>query len=229
VRVGLTAPMTTPFRGWSEAALDFYRALEADNTRPFWAAHKAVYETEVRAPFDALSDLVADEFGPLRVFRPHRDVRFSKDKTPYKTRCYAVTEGEGGETYYVEISATGLVAASGYWMMARDQLDRYRRAVDDEHTGPALEQALAALRTGKLDIEGHGLKTAPRGYRRDHPRVALLRHKSVAALRAFDPAAWLHTRAAARRITDVWRAAAPMNRWLADNVGPSTEPPQDRR
>ena len=218
----------TPFRGWSDAALAFYGQLEADNSRSFWAAHKAVYETEVRAPFEALSHLVADEFGPLKVFRPHRDVRFSQDKTPYKTRCYAVTEGEGGESYYVEISATGLVAASGYWMMARDQLARYRAAVDDDHSGPALDDAVAALRRGRLVIEGQGLKTAPRGYPRDHPRVELLRHKSVAALRSFPPAAWLHTGAAARHITDVWRAAAPMNRWLAEHVGPSTEPPSDR-
>ncbi len=91
------------FRGWSDAALDFYRQLEADNTRAFWQSHKDVYEREVRAPFDRLGELVAEEFGPLRVFRPYRDVRFSKDKAPYKTRCYAATEGERGEAYYVEI------------------------------------------------------------------------------------------------------------------------------
>jgi uncharacterized protein (TIGR02453 family) len=220
--------MATRFRGWSDAALDFYRELEVENTRTFWAAHKAIYDAEVRAPFDALNDLVADEFGPLKVFRPHRDVRFSKDKTPYKTRCYAVTEGDGGEAYYVEISATGLVAASGYWMMARDQLARYRAAVDDDEAGPSLEQTIAALRRGRLTIEGHGLKTAPRGYPRDHPRIELLRHTSVAALRSFDPAAWLHTSGAAKRITDTWRAAAPMNSWLAEHVGPSSEAPPDR-
>lgn len=216
--------MATPFRGWSDAALDFYRGLEAHNTRAYWTEHRATYDLEVREPFDLLSDLVADEFGPLNVFRPHRDLRFSKDKSPYKTRCYAVAEGDGGETYYVEISAAGLVAASGYWMMARDQLARYREAVDDEETGPDLEDTIAALREKKFAIEGQGLKTAPRGYARDHPRVELLRFTSVAVLRSFAPAAWLHTRAAAQRITDVWRAAAPINRWLAENVGRSTEP-----
>ena len=85
------------FRGWSEDVITFYRGLEADNSRTFWQANKATYDTEVRAPFDALNDLVADEFGELHVFRPNRDVRFSKDKAPYKTRCYGVAEGEGGE------------------------------------------------------------------------------------------------------------------------------------
>jgi uncharacterized protein (TIGR02453 family) len=215
--------MTTAFRGWSESAIDFYRRLEADNTKAFWTAHKATYETEVRAPFDALSDLVADEFGPLRVFRPYRDLRFSKDKSPYKTRCYGVAEGKGGETFYVEISADGLVAASGYWMMAKDQLARYREAVDDDHAGRALERTVASLREQTLVIEGQPLKSAPRGYQRDHPRIELLRCKSLAALRAFEPAAWLHTKAAATRIVDVWRAAEPMNAWLAEHVGPSTE------
>lgn len=217
------------FRGWPDSALEFYRDLEQDNTRAFWLAHKDTYERDVKAPFEALSDLVAEEFGPLRVFRPNRDVRFSKDKSPYKTRCYAVTEGVGGESYYVEISANGLVAASGYWMMANDQLDRYRRAVDDERSGTALERILADLAAQNLTNEAPGLKTAPRGYRRDHPRVELLRHKSVAVIRRFPPARWLATPAAADRIVEVWRAAGPMNAWLADHVGPSTEPPPDAR
>ncbi len=219
--------MATPFRGWSDEALDFYRELEADNTREFWHAHKAIYETEVKAPLETLSELVADEFSPLRIFRPNRDTRFSKDKTPYKTRCYAVGEGEGGEAFYVEISASGLVAATGYWMMATDQLARYREAVDDDETGDALAQIVSDLRAQKLQIEGHSLKTAPRGYPRDHPRIELLRHKSVAIMRSFEPAAWLHTKAAATRVIAVWRAGAPLNAWLDAHVGPSTDPPPD--
>jgi len=217
------------FGGWPDAALAFYRDLERENNRAFWTAHKDVYERDVKAPFTALSEIVADEFGHLRVFRPNRDVRFSKDKAPYKTRCYAVTEGEGGEAYYVEISANGLVVASGYWMMANDQLTRYRRAVDDQRPGTDLERIVADLRSQTLVIEAHGLKTAPRGYPRDHPRVELLRHKSMAAMQTFPPALWLRTAAAAERIVEVWRAAGPLNDWLARHVGPSTEPPSAPR
>lgn len=216
------------FEGWPATAVDFYRQLEADNTKAFWHAHKATYDTDVRAPFEALSELVADEFSPLKVFRPNRDTRFSKDKSPYKTSCYAVGEGEGGEGYYVGISAQGLAAGAGFWLMANDQLDRYRRAVDDDGTGGELAAIVADLERQELPIEGHALKTAPRGYPRDHPRVELLRHKSIAAVRSWEPARWLGTRAAATRITDVWRAAAPLNAWLARHVGPSTEPPRSR-
>lgn len=220
--------MATPFRGWSKAAFAFYEGLEQDNTRAFWLAHKDLYDVEVRAPFEALKDLVADEFGELKVFRPNRDVRFSPDKSPYKTRCYGVARGVGGESFYVELSADGLVVGSGYWMMASDQLDRYRRAVADDRRGVALAEIIAALGRQKLDIVGQGLKTAPRGYPRDHPRVELLRHKSVAAMRTFGPAAWIGTRSAAQRITGTWRAAAPLNAWLAEHVGPTTEPATDR-
>ena len=136
--------MTTTFRGWPPSAIEFYRQLEAENTRDWWLAHKAAYDADVRAPFDALSERVADEFGPLHVFRPNRDTRFSKDKTPYKTQCYAITEGEGGERYYVGISTRGLAVGAGFWMMAPDQLERYRRAVDDETTGPTLERVVSS-------------------------------------------------------------------------------------
>ena len=217
------------FRGWPEAALEFYRDLEQENNRAFWLAHKETYDRDVKAPFEALSDLVAEEFGPLKVFRPNRDVRFSKDKSPYKTRCYAVTEGEGGEAYYVEVSARGLVVASGFWMMANDQLDRYRRAVDDEGAGTDLERIMTDLAAQLLTNDAPGLKTAPRGYPRDHPRVELLRQRSVAVMRRFPPARWLGTPAAADRIVEAWRAARPMNAWLAQHVGPSTEPPDARR
>ena len=219
--------MQTTFRGWSDAALDFYRTLELDNSRTFWTANRSTYDTEVRAPFDALADLVHDEFGELKVFRPNRDVRFSRDKSPYKTRCYGVVAGARGETFYVEISAGGLVTGTGFWMMANDQLGRYRVAVDDETAGGELERVVAGLKRKHLDIVGHALQTVPRGFPRDHPRRALLAHKSLAAMRSYDPAAWLHTKAAASRITDVWRAGAPLNDWLATNVGPTTEPAAD--
>ena len=220
--------MGSTFRGWSEAALDFYRRLELDNSRTFFLANKEIFEGEVRAPFDALGDQVADEFGPLRVFRPQRDIRFSTDKTPYKTRCYGVAEGEGGAAYYVEFSADGLAAGAGYWMMANDQLARYREAVDDDVSGAELAAAVAEVEDEGLRLEGHALKTAPRGYPRDHARIELLRRKSVAAFRSWPPSRWLGTAKAADRVTGTWRAAGPLVAWLDDHVGPSTEPPPDR-
>ena len=93
------------FRGWPEDALDFYVGLEADNSKTYFHADKQVYDECVKAPFLELSAEIEREFGPMHVFRPNRDIRFAKDKTPYKTAAAAVTEGEGGTAYYVQISS----------------------------------------------------------------------------------------------------------------------------
>ena len=124
------------FSGWPAGVVDFYAGLEADNSRAYWLAHKAVYDNDVKAPFLALSDLVEKEFGPLRVFRPNRDIRFAKDKSPYKTAAAAVTEGSGGTHYYVSVSAEGLYAGAGYYHLMPDQLERFRAAVADARSGP---------------------------------------------------------------------------------------------
>ena len=221
--------MTTPrigFAGFAPEAFHFFERLGADNTKSFWVDHKSDYDTFVRTPFEALAIAVADEFGPLHVFRPNRDVRFSSDKSPYKTHCGAVTEGEGGETYYLQISSTGLLVASGYYGFAKDQLQRYLEAVDSK-AGAALDQLLESYRKQHFAIGGSQLKSAPRGYPKDHPLVHLLRHKGVYVSRPFPIAKWVHTPNALDRIVSTWRAAAPLHKWLNRHVGPSTEAPDE--
>ena len=158
------------FKGWPAEAISFYEGLEADNSKTYWAAHKDIYESAVVAPFRALSDEIEDDFGPLRLFRPHRDVRFSKDKSPYKTAQGAVTESEGGAIYYVSLAASGFFAGSGYYRPAPDQLARMREAIDDPKTGPVIERAVATARKAGYEVGGDSLKTAPKGYPKDHPR-----------------------------------------------------------
>ena len=215
------------FGGWPPEAIAFYEGLEADNSKAYWTAHKAVYEECVRAPFEALADEVRDEVGDLHLFRPYRDVRFSKDKAPYKTAAGAAGELEGGAVVYVQLSATGLFVASGYYRPAPDQLERFRAAVADEHNGPELEAVVASLRKARYDIGGQELKVAPRGFPRDHPRVELLRHKGITAGRTFPPAKWLATPKAKDRVLEGWRGAAPLHQWLDRRVGPSTLPPEE--
>ena len=81
------------FRGWKAEALEFFDGLEADNSKAYWQAHKTEYETLVRAPMEALLIELEPEWGEGRVFRPYRDVRFSKDKSPYKTSIAAELGG----------------------------------------------------------------------------------------------------------------------------------------
>ena len=143
------------FTGWPKSVFAFYEGLEADNSRAYWLAHKATYDEDVKEPFAALSAAVEKEFGPMRVFRPNRDTRFAKDKSPYKTQAAAVTEGRSGTHFYVSIGAEGLYVGSGYYMLMPDQLERYRDAVADNRTGPPLVKAVAAVRAAKLECAAH--------------------------------------------------------------------------
>ena len=220
---------TAAFRGWPPEALAFFAELEADNTKAWWDEHRAVYDDVVRGPMDALVAAVPERHRPMRVFRPYRDVRFSRDKQPYKTNIAAVSEREGGAHYYVSLDATGLVAGVGYPHLAADQLERYRAAVDDDRTGAMLEGVVATLERDGLEVGGDALKTAPRGWPRDHPRVALLRRKGLYVWRRYPPARWLSTPRALDRVVGAWDAGEPLAAWLDDHVGPSTLPPPEAR
>jgi uncharacterized protein (TIGR02453 family) len=217
-----------PFDGFPAAATELYQQLTVQNTREFWNGHRDVYETAVRGPMLALTDELSAEFGQFKVFRPNRDVRFSADKSPYKTSQGAVTEGQGGEFYYLQISADGLYAASGYYQLASDQLLRFRAAVDDEITGTDLVARVATIE-GKYTIGGRALSTAPRGYPREHPRIRFLQHKGLTAGRDFGTPGWISTRQAKRRIAETWRGATTVNEWLNANVGPSRLAPDENR
>jgi len=213
------------FRGWKAEAFEFYEALEADNSRTFWQEHKGDYEKLVLAPMQELLDELAPEFGDGNVFRPYRDVRFSGDKSPYKTNIGAMVGGSG----YVQLSARGLAVGSGYYMMAADQLDRYRRAVADDRTGAAVERIASAAAARGMTVTAHeSVKTAPRGYPKDHPRIALLRQKGLITWREWVPAAWMGTARAKDRVVGFLHDSAPLRAWLDDHVGPSTLPPPER-
>jgi uncharacterized protein (TIGR02453 family) len=209
------------FAGFPDEALLFYEGLEADNSKAYWTAHKDLYEKAVQAPMLALLAALEPEFGPAKMFRPYRDVRFSADKSPYKTHAGAVTGR--GHGLYVQISAEGLMVAGGYYQMARDQLARYRAAVEDDRRGTALAGITAALSGDSLTLAGEQLKRAPRGVDPDHPRLDLLRHKGLYAYRRFAPARWLDTAKSLQRVSGSWRQMGPLIEWLDREVGPTEE------
>jgi uncharacterized protein (TIGR02453 family) len=205
------------FTGFGEGVVEFYDGLIADNSKAYWTDQRAVYEADVRAPMQALLADLEPEFGPGKIFRPYRDVRFSRDKTPYKTHC-----GATAGPFYVQVGADGLLVAGGYYQMASDQVARFRAAVDDERRGSDLEKRLAAL--DGPTAAGETLKTRPRGYDPDHPRIDLLRHKGLYAWRAWEPDDVLHEPGTLDRVAATWRMLRPLTEWLADHVGPSEQP-----
>jgi uncharacterized protein (TIGR02453 family) len=207
-----------PFAGFGAGAVAWFAGLERDNSKAYFEATRAVFERDVRGPFTALLDELSLEFGgEPHVFRQHRDIRFSPDKSPYKTRTYGVLHNGSGTAWYASVASAGLYAGTGYWRMANDQLERYRAAVSDE-LAALLDGAVAA----GLELAPPALKTVPRGFPRDHPQAALLRYKDVIAGRALPAGPALESREALEFAAATWRAAAPLNAWLADHVGPST-------
>lgn len=214
------------FEGFGDHAVEYYDGLLADNSKAYFEDTRQLYREHVRGPMEALvAELEPEfggEFGSAKVFRPHRDLRFSPNKQPYKTHCGGVIErGRGGGAYYVEVSANGLRVGGGCFHTEADQLARLRTAVDEQRRGEELRALVNTLCRNGWTPCGDRLKTKPRGFPADHPRIDLLRHRSLYLIRAWDPDDVLHERDTLHRVRDAWRELRPLNEWFADHVGPS--------
>ena len=220
------------FDGFPQETFSWFSGLEADNSKSYFSAHRDTYDRSVRGALEAMLEELADEFGGrVKMFRQNRDIRFSTDKSPYKTTTYGLVldRPDSLAALYAQLSARGLFAASGYHMLAADQLTRFRDATVDDAAGPELENAVAGARAAGLETFGEALKRAPRGYPRDHPRVDLLRHKSLVAGRRLDPGAKGIARPAALDHTrSTWAACGPRNAWLDAHVGATAIPAETR-
>ena len=210
---------TEPFSGFPVAALDFYDDLELDNTKTFWAAHKEVYEQAVRVPMTALLAALEPEFGKAKLFRPYRDVRFAKDKTPYKTHQGGFVQAGPGTGFYVEVGAPGVRVGVGFYDEGSPHLAAVRSAIDDDRRGQQLRRILDGLRGRGWQLGGETLKTSPRGYDAGHPRIDLLRHKSMTLSRSYGFEPVVHTAALLDLVREDWRAARPFVDWVGECTG----------
>lgn len=203
------------FRGWQPEVVEFFDGLEIDNSKRYWTAHKEFYMANVLGPMQALVAELAPEFGEGRIFRPYRDTRFSADKSPYKLNIAA--QNAAG---YISLSSDALGVGSGLYMPSSGQLTRFRAAVADETKGALLLRLVDDFRGKRIQVSAREtLKSAPRGYPSDHPRIELLRHKGLTAWKEWPVGAWLASAASKRRILEVLRATAPLREWLDQNVG----------
>ncbi len=207
------------FEGFPVAALDFYDDLEMDNTKSFWTAHKETYDAAVKTPMTALVAALEPEFGKAKVFRPYRDVRFAKDKTPYKNHQGAFVPSGPSTGWYVEVGAPGVRVGVGYYEASSPRLAAIRQAIDDERRGTELRGIVDALVAEGWVLGGDRLKTTPRGYDADHPRIDLLRHRSMTLGRSYGFEPFIHTTELLEHVRDDWRAAAPFVDWVGANAG----------
>lgn len=224
--------MEIAFRGFPAHVFSWFAGLEQDNSREYFSATRERYETDVRGGLHALLDELSRTFGgSAHVFRQQRDLRFTADRTPYKSRTYGLLTGSDRASagLYAELSSQGLYAGSGYHRLARDQLERYRGAVADDATGAMLAETIAGARESGLEVVGASMKGPPRGFARDHPRLELLRHTALIGGLRLPGRGGIGRAAALDHVAGTWQAAQPLTSWLDDHVGTSRDRQEGRR
>jgi uncharacterized protein (TIGR02453 family) len=229
------------FVGFGPEALGFLRRLERNNRREWFERNRPIYEREIRDPMRALveemdvrlarlaPELVGD---PKRsIFRIHRDIRFSADKSPYKTHAacqfYHCDAGRGagqdaqgaGAGLYFQIARGECFVAGGMWMPARPALDRIREAIADapEDFEALLRASVFRRRFRRLDSEAT-LKRMPRGYAETHPAAEWLRYRSFTATRMMTEREIQSSRLPHILAGD-FAALVPLVRWLNAAIG----------
>lgn len=225
-RTGNARPRTGRAKagGLPVEAFEFYEALALDNSRVWWQEHRGQYEQFVRAPMAALLADLSEEFGGEgTLYRPYRDTRFSKDKTPIKDHQGALIEVEDGVGYYLQVSAQGLMVAGGWYLPRGQQLQAFRAAVGEGHAQHVRGLVRGLTRRG-WEIDGRPLKTRPRGVPADHPDLDLLRMRALVAAKSYPVEAWMGTAKLRSTVRRDWRALTPLVEWLGDHVGPSEDP-----
>ena len=213
------------FAGFPAAAFAFYEQLSTHNTKAWWEQHRSTYDECVKAPLVGLLESLEPEFGAFKVYRPYRDTRFSKDKTPLKDHQGAVVMIEDAVGYYVQLSAAGVMVGGGLYAPTPVQLARVRAAIDSAAVA-TLEKDLAGLRTARpaWTIDMAPLKTRPKGVPADHPRLELLRMTRLVFTRAYDDPATVESKKMLDAVRRDWRAITPALEWLADHAGPAEDP-----
>lgn len=224
------------FPGFGPAAFDWLDQLAADNSRAFFAASRATFDAELRDPFAAMLGLSARETGGHpRVFRQLRDLRFAANQErPYwPTVAGEITQRpETGAALIADLSPDGLTALAGHRRpFSRDQLARYRAAVDDATSGAELERVADTLRAHEVALHGTTLRRAPRGFSSGHPRAELLRHTALFAGTTLAPKVRrrrgrgdrraISADAALAHLAAAWEQLLPLTDWLDAHVGPA--------
>lgn len=220
------------FEGFADDQGKFFRALSKHNERDWFLAHKADFEDGWNAPMKQLLLEVRNaidkayahcDLDDPKVFRIFRDVRFSKDKSPYKThiggyipcRRSGKKSTEAPMALYFHVGATEKFGAAGHYMMEPESLARFRNAVADDKRGKELTRVLATLDKKGFVADSHErLKRVPKGFDAAHPRAEMLKRKGLTVSFPPVPQGMLATPKLVKWLADGCKAAAPLVEWL---------------
>jgi uncharacterized protein (TIGR02453 family) len=207
--------MSDEFTGFPREAFTFWTKLGKNNNREWFQANKDVYERACRQPLQALVDELKPLHGGGKITRINRDMRFARDKSPYKDYIAA---GVGNS--YISLSKKGVWVGTGMYKPEPPMLARFRAAVADDESGAALAQLVRGLRRKGYDVSTHDtVASAPKGYDAGHPRIELLRMKDIYAGKMLPPET-LASSKALERVTRVMSETEPLAAWLRQHVGP---------
>lgn len=221
-----------PFEGFADRDAKFWKTLAKKQDRDWFAAHKAEFEEgwnrpmkalleDVRAKVDAAFPHCDLEEAP-KVFRIFRDVRFSSDKSPYKTHTGGLLSvkrsGKVTEVpiaLYLQVGVPETFAAAGHYMMDATALARFRQAVVEEARGKELDKILASLRKKGFEPSSHDvLKRVPKGFDPEHPRAEHLKRKGLVVRFPAIPKALLTSPKLVAHLAAQVKTAAPLVEWL---------------
>ena len=205
------------FKGWSEDCQRFFIGLELDNSKKYFEANRRTYENSVKGPMVALLESLEPDFGAGKVFRANRDIRFSKDKSPYKTNI-AADVGMGAKGGYLSLDACGFTVATGRYLMSPEEIARFRKKVAADASGTQLAGIVTKLKKSGYDLGGEELKRVPPPWPQEHPRAELLRRKSLYAWKNYGLQPWLGSASARRYVVKMWTDAQPLNDWFKKNL-----------
>lgn len=201
------------FTGFPPDAFRFFATLAKNNNREWFQAHKDVYERACRAPMKALMAALDPPLGAGWLSRINNDMRFQKDRAPYKTRIDAGVKG-----HYVSVGAHGMYVGTGLYKPEPAALRQLREAIAADVSGKKLQAIVTALRRKGYTVSTHELSAGPpRGYAAAHPRIDLLKMKDIHAGRTFEPAV-LSTPKALAQVRKAMADLAPFSNWLKTYV-----------
>lgn len=208
------------FEGFGPDTFAFLRELHERNEKSWFDANRERYERWLRGPMQALVGELEGLFGPGRLFRPNRDIRFSKDKRPYKESVAATVGGRGGvAARYLHLNREHLFVAAGAHQLERERLVSYRRAVDAETSGAELARIRDELAAKGYELGGKTLKRGPRDAPKDHPRLELLKHTGVVVDRAHPVGDWLYDpNQVLPRVIETFADAEPLVAWAREHL-----------